>query len=366
MRLFAKSLPRGPAGRPDDAPDALRFARGQAAAHRAPRSAGRRRGLRDNNGFAQFSGGGELHRPGTVPARFEPYPIMSILNLSAYKFVTIDDGPAWRPLVTERCNALGLKGTILLAPEGINLFIAGAIENVRAFIDYIRTDALFGGRFADLEFKESLSEKQPFRRMLVKLKREIITMKKPAIRPELGRAPSVDAPTLKSWLDRGHDDEGRPVVMLDTRNAFEVDVGTFKDALDYRITKFSEFPAVIEAHRADLEGKTIVSFCTGGIRCEKAAIHMKEVGIDHVYQLEGGILKYFEEVGGAHYEGECFVFDYRTALDPNLEPTATSQCFGCRAVVSGEDQRSPWYVPGETCPACHPEARREAGACQSA
>ena len=111
--------------------------------------------------------------------------------------------------------------------------------------------------------------------------------------------------------------------MLDTRNAFEVDVGTFDNALDYRITKFSEFPEVIEQNRADLEGKTVVSFCTGGIRCEKAAIHMKEVGIDHVYQLEGGILKYFEEVGGAHYHGDCFVFDYRTALNPNLEPTAT-------------------------------------------
>jgi UPF0176 protein len=222
-------------------------------------------------------------------------------------------------------------------------------------MDYIRHDPLFEGKFANLQFKESLSGKQPFRRMLVKLKREIITMKKPAIRPELGRAPSVDAPTLKAWLDRGHDDEGRPVVMLDTRNAFEVDVGTFDDALDYRIEKFSEFPAVIEQNRADLEGKTVVSFCTGGIRCEKAAIHMKEVGIENVYQLEGGILKYFEEVGGAHYHGECFVFDYRTALDPELKPTATAQCFGCRAVVSPEAQQSPLYVPGKTCPECHPE-----------
>src|SRR3984957_7207311 len=245
---------------------------------------------------------------------------MNILNLSAYKFVTIDDGPAWRPLVTERCNALGLRGTILLAPEGINLFVAGTPEAARGFIDYIRNDPLFEGKFAKLQFKESLSEKQPFRRMLVKLKREIITMKKPAIRPELGRAPSVDAHTLKAWLDRGQDDSGRPVVMLDTRNAFEVDVGTFDQALDYRITKFSEFPEVIERHRADLDGKTVVSFCTGGIRCEKAAIHMKEVGIDHVYQLEGGILKYFEEVGGAHYHGECFVFDHRTALNAALEP----------------------------------------------
>ncbi|WP_111930518.1 sulfurtransferase [Paraburkholderia bryophila] len=282
---------------------------------------------------------------------------MSIVNLSAYHFATIEDTAAWRPFVTERCNALGLRGTVLLAPEGINLFVAGTREATDTFIDYIRHDALFEGKFATLQFKESLSGKQPFTRMLVKLKREIITMKKPAIRPELGRAPFVDAPTLKHWLDRGHDDQGRPVVMLDTRNAFEVDVGTFENALDYRISKFSEFPEVIEQNRADLEGKTVVSFCTGGIRCEKAAIHMKEVGIENVYQLEGGILKYFEEVGGAHYRGDCFVFDYRTALNPQLEPTSTVQCFGCRAVVPPEAQQSPLYVAGKTCPACHPDSK---------
>ncbi|MCC8396262.1 sulfurtransferase [Paraburkholderia sp. MMS20-SJTR3] len=282
---------------------------------------------------------------------------MSIVNLAAYQFATIEDTAAWRPLVTERCNALGLRGTVLLAPEGINLFVAGTRENTDAFIHYIRHDPLFEGKFASLQFKESLSDSQPFTRMLVKLKREIITMKKPAIRPELGRAPFVDAATLKGWLDRGHDDEGRPVVMLDTRNAFEVDVGTFDNALDYRISKFSEFPEVIENNRADLEGKTVVSFCTGGIRCEKAAIHMKEVGIDNVYQLEGGILKYFEEVGGAHYHGDCFVFDYRTALNPQLEPSATTQCFGCRAVVTPEQQQSPLYVAGKTCPACHPDSK---------
>ena len=280
---------------------------------------------------------------------------MSIVNLAAYKFVTIEATEAWRPHLAERCEALALRGTILLAPEGINLFVAGPRAAADAFIDYLRHDPLFEGKFADLQFKESLSDTQPFRRMLVKLKREIITMKKPAIKPELGRAPAVDAPTLKRWLDAGHDDAGRPVVMLDTRNAFEVDVGTFDDALDYRITKFSEFPGVIEANRADLQGKTVVSFCTGGIRCEKAAIHMKEVGIEHVYQLEGGILKYFEEVGGAHYHGECFVFDYRTALNPQLEPTETLQCFGCRAVVTPDAQHSPLYTPGKTCPACHPE-----------
>jgi len=281
--------------------------------------------------------------------------MQSILNLAAYRFVTLDKTADWRPLLLERCRALDLRGTILLAPEGINLFVAGTIDAARAFVDYLRHDPLFERKFADLQFKESLSDDRPFNRMLVRLKREIITMKKPAIRPEQGRAPSVDPRTLKTWLDRGHDDAGRPVVMLDTRNAFEVDVGTFDNTLDYRIHRFSEFPAALDAHRADLDGKTVVSFCTGGIRCEKAAIHMKEIGIDHVYQLEGGILKYFEEVGGAHYHGDCFVFDQRTALNPRLEPADAVQCFACRAVVSPADQQSPLYAVGESCPACHPQ-----------
>ena len=278
---------------------------------------------------------------------------MSIVNLAAYKFVSIASTADWRAPLRERCDALGLRGTILLAPEGINLFLAGPAESTDAFLTYLRGDAMFEGKFSDLEVKVSHSEKQPFRRMLVKLKKEIITMLSPAIRPEEGRAPAVDARTLKRWLDAGVDDAGREVVMLDTRNAFEIDVGTFHDALDYRISKFSEFPQVVADNRADFEGKTIVSFCTGGIRCEKAAIHMENVGIDHVYQLEGGILKYFEEVGGDHYTGDCFVFDYRTALTPSLEPAATAQCFACRAVVDVEAQQTPQYKAGEYCPACY-------------
>jgi UPF0176 protein len=158
--------------------------------------------------------------------------------------------------------------------------------------------------------------------MLVKLKREIIRMDHPAIQPAAGRAPGVDAPTLKRWLDQGHDDEGREIALLDTRNAFEVDEGSFDGAIDWRIAKFTEFPPALKAHRADLAGKTVVSFCTGGIRCEKAAILMREEGIEHVLQLEGGILKYFEEVGGAHYHGDCFVFDGRRALAPDLSARA--------------------------------------------
>jgi UPF0176 protein len=140
--------------------------------------------------------------------------------------------------------------------------------------------------------------------------------------------------------------------MVDTRNDFEVDVGTFTNTVDYRIKKFTEFPEVIAAHKDDFAGKTVVTFCTGGIRCEKAAIHMQEIGYDNVYQLEGGILKYFEEVGGDHYTGDCFVFDYRTALNPKLEPTETVQCFACRAVVTPRQQLAPEYVYGVSCPHC--------------
>ena len=271
-----------------------------------------------------------------------------IVNIAAYKFVTFDDTVAQRPRFQALCTDLGLKGTILLSPEGINLFLAGARSSVDQFLAFLRSDP----RFVDIEVKESLSEKQPFNRMLVRLKREIITMKNPLIKPELGRAPAVEAATLKRWLDQGHDDQGKPVVMLDTRNAFEVDVGPFDNTIDYRIEKFSEFPAIVEREKEALNDKTIVTFCTGGIRCEKAAIHMKNIGYNSVYQLEGGILKYFEQVGGVHYKGDCFVFDHRTALNPQLHETETRQCFACRAVVTPREQLSPLYIEGKSCPHC--------------
>ncbi|MDA7417971.1 sulfurtransferase [Xenophilus arseniciresistens] len=237
-----------------------------------------------------------------------------VLNISAYLFVPLTDREQLRPRLFEAAQARGLQGTVLLAEEGINLFLAGAAEGVRGFVAELRSDP----RFAALEPKESWSAHQPFRRLLVKLKREIIRMNHPAIRPAAGRAPAVDAATLKRWLDQGHDDAGKSVVMLDTRNAFEVDYGTFDNAIDWRIGKFTEFPQAVREHRAELEGKTVVSFCTGGIRCEKAAIYMHDLGLTNVLQLEGGILKYFEEVGGAHYQGDCFVFDGREALAPDL------------------------------------------------
>ncbi len=238
----------------------------------------------------------------------------TILNISAYKFVSLPDAAALRETLLARANALQLKGTILLAEEGINLFLAAPAEAVRSFITQLHADA----RFADIAPKESWSDTQPFRKMLVKVKNEIIRMNHPTIRPAQGRAPAVSPMTVKRWLDQGHDDEGRPVVTLDTRNDVEIDCGTFENAIDWRITKFTEFPQAVLDHKAELEGKTVVSFCTGGIRCEKAAIFMQEAGVDHVYQLEGGILKYFEEAGGAHYQGGCFVFDEREAVGADL------------------------------------------------
>ena len=272
----------------------------------------------------------------------------SYVNIAAYKFITLDNTEDMRPLFQTRCQELNLRGTVLLTPEGINMFLSGLREDIDAFLAWLRQDA----RLSDIEVKESLSAEQSHKRMLVKIKKEIITMRMPLIKPELGRAPAVEAKTLKRWLDQGHDDAGKPVVMVDTRNDFEVDVGTFKNTVDYRIKKFTEFPEVIAAHKDDFAGKTVVTFCTGGIRCEKAAIHMQNIGYDNVYQLEGGILKYFEEVGGAHYTGDCFVFDYRTALNPKLEPTETVQCFACRAVVTPRQQLSPDYVYGVSCPHC--------------
>ena len=241
---------------------------------------------------------------------------MSVVNISCYKFVTLNEREALKAELSAHCVELGLKGTILLAPEGINVFLAGTREAIDAFVAHLRADA----RFADMQPKESLSDAPPFKRMRVRLKKEIITMKHPLIRPESARAPAVAAATLKKWLDRGTDDAGRPVVMLDTRNDYEVAEGTFENAVDYNIGVFGEFPPQLAKHRADYAGKTVVSFCTGGIRCEKAAIHMKEIGIEHVYQLEGGILKYFEEMGGVHYQGDCFVFDEREAVSADLHP----------------------------------------------
>ncbi|MBP8080831.1 MAG: sulfurtransferase [Arenimonas sp.] len=240
----------------------------------------------------------------------------SILNIAAYRFVRIDQPALVVARVRELCEGLELKGTVLVAPEGINLFLAGAAEAIHGFICRFGQDP----RFAELEVKFSDSDAVPFRRLRVKLKREIITFRKDDLAPGEGRARSVSPGRLRDWLRQGRDDQGRELVLLDTRNRQEVAFGTFEGALTLPIDRFTELPEALEAQREHLRGKTVVSFCTGGIRCEKAALWMGQVGYEHVLQLDGGILGYFEQVGGEAYEGGCFVFDDRVALNPQLQP----------------------------------------------
>lgn len=241
---------------------------------------------------------------------------MPVLNLAAYQFTTITDPLSVRADLHRIGQLLGVKGTILVTPEGLNAFLAGAESACRDMLKALRDVP----GFSTLQAKESWSDVIPFKRFKVKCKNEIIRMDHPMIQPEKGRAPSIDAKTLARWLDQGHDDNGRPVVMLDTRNDFEVDVGQFTHAIDWRIQRFTQFPQAVLDHQHELKDKTIVSYCTGGIRCEKAALFMRAQGLDHVLQLEGGILKYFEETDGRHWQGQCFVFDERQALEPSLSP----------------------------------------------
>ena len=240
-----------------------------------------------------------------------------IVNVAAYRFVPLENLSALRVSLQARAEALALKGTILLAPEGINLFLAGARDRVENFLAWLREDE----RFAGMPVKESLSDSVPFGRLRVRLKREIITLRAP-VAPHQGRAPAVAAATLKRWLDQGHDDAGREVLLLDTRNAYETDVGRFSGAIVYRIDSFTALPEAVLADRERYPGKTVVSYCTGGIRCEKAALQLSALGVGEVLQLEGGILKYLEETDGSHWEGDCFVFDGRGAVDRNLQPIA--------------------------------------------
>ena len=246
----------------------------------------------------------------------ESASVTPVLNISAYRFVPLDDLPTLRTRLHDAAAALGLKGTVLLAEEGINLFLAGPPEAIESWLGTLQADA----RFANFEAKRSHSAAQPFKRLKVKIKAEIIRMNRPAVRPAAGRAPAVSPATLARWISQGHDDQGRPLALLDTRNGFEVDAGAFEGAIDWRLGKFSEFPDAVERHRDALKDHTVVSYCTGGIRCEKAALVMQDLGLTHSYQLEGGILKYFEETGGTApgWRGRCFVFDERVALDTDL------------------------------------------------
>jgi UPF0176 protein len=242
-----------------------------------------------------------------------------VLNIAAYRFVSLDGPADWVATLFERADGLGLKGTVIVADEGINLFLAGEPSSIEAFISWLARDPRFvasDGRqaFVDLHIKRSRSDAQPFRRLRVKHKAEIVTMRRPTVRPDRGRAPTIAPHRLAAWLAQGHDDDGRPFKLLDTRNAFEVAHGTFDGAEHLDLARFEAFPDAIDRSPRASRDETIVTFCTGGIRCEKAALYMRDHGYARVLQLDGGILGYFAEVGDAHFHGDCFVFDERVAL----------------------------------------------------
>jgi len=273
-------------------------------------------------------------------------------NISCYKFARLDDLKALRGRLLTFAKRRGLKGTILLSPEGINLFIAGPRADVDALVDEIR--AVPG--LADLAPKYSTSDHQPFNRMLVRIKREIIAFGVDDIDPAARTSPKLPAVELKRWLD-----EGRPITLLDTRNDYEVKLGTFLGAVSAGIDHFRDFPAAVAKLPETLKDEPVVMFCTGGIRCEKAGPFMEREGFKHVYQLDGGILKYFEEVGGDHYDGECFVFDQRVGVDPALAETDSRQCFNCQTPLTAAEQAHPHYQPPQSCPHCYVEpAHRQA------
>ncbi len=265
------------------------------------------------------------------------------INLSGYKFTPLENLPALRLRLLDLAHARGLKGTILLSLEGINLFVAGQ----RADVDALMTELHAVSGLEDLTPKESESAEQPFNRMLVKIKKEIIAFGVEGIDPARQPSAKLAPHTLKQWLD-----EGRAITLLDTRNDYEVRMGTFRGAVPAGIDHFRDFPDAVRRLQPELKDKPIVMFCTGGIRCEKAGPLMAREGYN-VFQLDGGILKYFEECGGAHYDGECFVFDKRVGVDAALKETDSVLCFACQMPLTLEEQRHAHYVPNVSCPHCH-------------
>lgn len=276
-------------------------------------------------------------------------------NLAFYKFVRIDDVQATAAAFKSLVDTLDMKGTLIFAQEGLNGYVAASPESAEKFIAYCKTDS----RFADVEFKLSVSDFQPYSRMLVKQKKEIVTMGRSGIDPAHFTGKYVDGETLKTWLDSGEE-----VILLDTRNDYETKLGTFKNAVIPDIRTFRTFPGWVEDNFMQNKNKRVVTFCTGGIRCEKATAYMRQIGFDEVYQIQGGILKYFEQTksmpGENHYAGDCFVFDHRVAVNPELKKTEHDMCYVCWATLSPEDKQSPLYKANEYCPHCADESQRKA------
>jgi UPF0176 protein len=267
-----------------------------------------------------------------------------IIVAALYKFAKLPDYRALQNPVLACCEANGIKGTLLLAQEGINGTVAGSRAGIDALLAFLRSDA----RLAALEHKESLADAMPFYRMKVRLKKEIVTLGVPGIDPNEKVGTYV---TPENWNALISDPE---VLVVDTRNDYEYDIGTFRGALDPKTTTFREFPAYVKQNLDPAKHKKVAMFCTGGIRCEKATAFMLEQGFEDVYHLQGGILKYLEKIPAEQslWEGECFVFDQRVAVGHGLSVGQHDQCRSCRYPISPEDKASPKYQEGVSCPRC--------------
>ncbi len=268
-----------------------------------------------------------------------------IVVAALYKFVSLDDFHDMRQPLLDECLAAGVRGTLLLAHEGINGTVAGDRAAIDRVLEYLHRDP----RLADLEHKESFDERMPFHRMKVKLKKEIVTLGVPDIDPN---------EVVGTYVRPGEWDaliSDPEVLLIDTRNDYECDIGSFRGAVDPRTTNFRDFPSWVRSNLDPARHKKVAMFCTGGIRCEKASAFMLREGFEEVYHLRGGILKYLEEVPPEHssWEGECFVFDNRVAVDHRLEKGRYDQCHGCRHPITEEDKSSGKYEPGVCCPRCY-------------
>jgi UPF0176 protein len=267
----------------------------------------------------------------------------SFINVAGYHFVPLQNLSEFKKKLESLCSEYDLKGTILLSQEGMNLFVAGN----RTATDQLLAELRAIPGCSALEVKESESSTQPFRRMFIKIKKEIISFGVEGIDPARYSSPKISPKKLKEWLD-----QKKRVVLLDTRNDYEVRMGTFQGATPAGIKHFREFPEAVKKFPEALKEATVVTFCTGGIRCEKAAPFMEREGFKNIFQLEGGILNYFKECGSAHYDGECFVFDKRVCLDSDLQETKSVICFKCQMPLSEEDQVHPHYKVNASCPYC--------------
>ena len=266
-----------------------------------------------------------------------------VVNIAGYKFEPLDNPIDLVSNYQRKCDELLLKGSMLISKNGINFSLAGTQQATDAIVAFLEEDK----RFLNIPLKVTYSDEQPFRRMKVRLKKEIISLGRKDINPRKLTGERISPQDLKNLLDNKED-----VLVLDTRNEYETRVGKFKNAIDLNLDTFRDFPKAIETLPEEYKDKQIVMYCTGGIRCEKASAVMMNAGFADVKQLEGGVLDYFKETGGAYWEGDCFVFDERVALDTKLNETEYIYCYICREPLSAEEKASPDFRINEYCPYC--------------